>query len=86
MLEELAEVASGVTGTGGEIAHTPARKGELPRSALDAGRAQRDLGWQPERSLVEGRAQRLRMGGGRGAAALAARRAPRRLLTSGLPP
>ena len=35
----------------------PARPGELQRSVLDPSRAQRELGWKPQRSLDEGLAE-----------------------------
>ena len=34
--------------------YAPARPGELDRSALDAGKAQRELGWSPQVTLEEG--------------------------------
>jgi UDP-glucose 4-epimerase len=35
----------------------PARLGELQRSVLDVSRAERELGWKPERALAEGLAE-----------------------------
>lgn len=44
-----------------EIERAPARRGELQRSALDATKAERELGWCPEVSLEEGLARTYRV-------------------------
>ena len=41
-------------GAGGTAEHGPAKGGEIRRSALDASRAERELGWRPGVSLDEG--------------------------------
>jgi UDP-glucose 4-epimerase len=43
-----------ITGTGVVPCHEPARTGDLVRSVLDAGRARRVLGWQPEVDVEAG--------------------------------
>ena len=40
--------------------HAPARLGELPRSALDASLAERELGWRATTPLAEGLSATLR--------------------------
>ena len=51
---ELYETISRVSGVGREPEQAPPRLGELQRSVLDSGLANRELGWRPTRSLDEG--------------------------------
>jgi len=51
---ELAEAAGRVTGRTPVLRMEPARPGELLRSALDPGKADRELGWRPEVSFDDG--------------------------------
>jgi UDP-glucose 4-epimerase len=44
-------------GSDAEAEHLPARAGDLVRSVLDPGRAQRELGWRAEHDLARGLAQ-----------------------------
>ena len=50
-LYRLCALAAGVDG---EPDFAPARPGDLRRSVIDAGRAQRELGWRAETPLAEG--------------------------------
>jgi UDP-glucose 4-epimerase len=43
-----------VAGSALKAVEAPARLGELQRSVLDVGLAERELGWRPEVSLMEG--------------------------------
>ncbi len=52
---DLAEMLGGLGGSGGfEPEFAPARAGEVQRIALDASRAERELGWRPATSLEDG--------------------------------
>jgi len=51
---ELYEAISRVSGIRRDPELAPARLGELQRSVLDPGRAERELGWRPRHSLEEG--------------------------------
>jgi UDP-glucose 4-epimerase len=52
---ELARALRRLGGADGfEPEFAPARRGEVQRIALDAGRAERELGWRPETSLEQG--------------------------------
>jgi UDP-glucose 4-epimerase len=51
---ELYETMARLTGYREPPNHAPARAGELPRSALDPGRAAIHLGWKPWTSLEDG--------------------------------
>jgi UDP-glucose 4-epimerase len=51
---ELYEAIARVSGIEREPELAPARLGELQRSVLDPGRAERELGWRPRRSLDDG--------------------------------
>jgi UDP-glucose 4-epimerase len=51
---ELYELCRRVAGSSLEAEPAPARLGELQRSVLDAGKAERELGWRPEVSLEDG--------------------------------
>ena len=51
---ELARLLREIAGTNVEAKHAPERPGEQKRSAVDARKAQRVLGWQPTMSLREG--------------------------------
>jgi len=51
---ELARLLREIAGTNVEAKHAPERPGEQKRSAVDARKAHRVLGWQPTMSLREG--------------------------------
>jgi UDP-glucose 4-epimerase len=51
---DLWELCRQVTGSSRDAVSAPARLGELQRSVLDVGLAERELGWQPEVTLEEG--------------------------------
>jgi len=51
---ELYDLCRKVAGSVLAAEHAPARTGELQRSVLDVGKAERELGWRPETSLEEG--------------------------------
>jgi UDP-glucose 4-epimerase len=51
---ELYDAIARVAGIEREAAHAPARLGELQRSVLDPGRAERELGWRARHSLDDG--------------------------------
>lgn len=51
---ELAQVVARVMGRKATIEHAPARAGELFRSSLDIGKAQRLLGWAPQHGFDDG--------------------------------
>lgn len=53
-IRELAVELGQVAGVVPRVTYAPPRPGELPRSALDARRAERELGWQPQVPLTEG--------------------------------
>jgi UDP-glucose 4-epimerase len=53
-VRDLYERIQRVAGIERPAEHADPRPGELQRSVLDATRAQRELGWQPERSLDDG--------------------------------
>ena len=55
----LTAALAAATGTEGTARSAAAHRGELQRSALDAGRAAIQLGWQPWTPLDEGLAQVL---------------------------
>ena len=57
---ELYDAIQRVTGIERAAELAPARLGELQRSVLDISRAERELGWRPERSLDDGLAQTWR--------------------------
>ncbi len=50
----LAQTLIAATGTNTQIEHLPPRSGELQRSAVDIGRIQRELDWEPQVPLQEG--------------------------------
>ena len=51
---DLFDACRRVAGSDVEAEHAPARVGELQRSVLDPGRAERDLGWRAEVSMDQG--------------------------------
>lgn len=51
---DLAETLQRAAGTTVGVNLSPARPGELPRSAVNNGKAQRELGWSPTVSLEDG--------------------------------
>jgi UDP-glucose 4-epimerase len=51
---ELAETLQRAAGRSVAVHHTPARAGELPRSAVTNAKAARELGWSPVVSLEDG--------------------------------
>jgi UDP-glucose 4-epimerase len=54
VVELYGAIATAAGGAHGPPAFAEARLGELQRSVLDPGLADRELGWRPERSLAEG--------------------------------
>ncbi len=59
-VNRLAELIAAATGRACEIGRAPARAGEILRSALDVGKAARELGWRPQVPLPEGLARTVR--------------------------
>jgi UDP-glucose 4-epimerase len=59
-VNRLAELLAAAAGGSSEIRRAPARAGEILRSALDVGKAARELGWRPQISLPEGLARTVR--------------------------
>lgn len=59
-VNRLAELIGAAAGRACEILHAPARAGEILRSALDVGKAARELGWRPQVPLPEGLARTVR--------------------------
>ncbi|MBU6329195.1 MAG: GDP-mannose 4,6-dehydratase [Acidobacteria bacterium] len=53
-VNELYAAMAAAAGVDAPAVHAPARVGELSRSALDPGRARRELGWAPSTSLTDG--------------------------------
>jgi UDP-glucose 4-epimerase len=51
---ELADVLGAAVGRPPQLEMAPARAGELQRSALDVGKAARELGWRPRTTLADG--------------------------------
>jgi UDP-glucose 4-epimerase len=56
-VNRLYSVMQDITGTDAEPEYAPARLGDLLRSTVDATRAERELGWRPERTLEAGLAE-----------------------------
>ncbi len=56
---QLLSLSQAVAGTSVEPEHRPPRLGELQRSCLDWGLAQRELGWRPQVAMEQGLAQTL---------------------------
>jgi UDP-glucose 4-epimerase len=56
-VNRLYSVMQDITGTDAEPEYAPARLGDLLRSTVDVTRAERDLGWRPERTLEAGLAE-----------------------------
>ena len=59
-VNRLAELLAAAAGHAAEIQRAPARAGEIRRSALDMGKAGRELGWHPVVPLPDGLARTLR--------------------------
>jgi UDP-glucose 4-epimerase len=59
-VNELAVQLGAAAGRRPEIRHDAARPGEIQRSALDPGKAERELGWRPRTALAAGLAATLR--------------------------
>ena len=59
-VNRIAEMLAADTGRVLDIRRAPARAGEIQRSALDARKAARDLGWRPRVTLAEGLSRTLR--------------------------
>lgn len=59
-VNRLAELLAKAAGNSSAIGRAPARAGEILRSALDVGKAARELGWRPQVSLPEGLARTVR--------------------------
>ena len=59
-VNRLAELIAAAAGRGSEMGRAPARAGEILRSALDVGKASRELGWRPRVSLPDGLARTVR--------------------------
>jgi UDP-glucose 4-epimerase len=53
-VNQLYAAMAGAAGVTDPPTYAPARPGELDRSALDAGKARRELGWSPQMPLAEG--------------------------------
>jgi len=53
-VNQLAAVLGEAAGRAPEVHRAPARLGEIQRSALDPGKAARDLGWRPGHTLAAG--------------------------------
>ncbi|NUQ13400.1 MAG: GDP-mannose 4,6-dehydratase [Gemmatimonadaceae bacterium] len=51
---DLAATLQRAAGTSVPVDHTTPRAGELPRSAVDNSKAERELGWRPEMALEDG--------------------------------
>jgi UDP-glucose 4-epimerase len=56
-VNRLYSVMRDITGTDAEPEYAPARLGDLLRSTVDVTRAERELGWRPERTLEAGLAE-----------------------------
>jgi UDP-glucose 4-epimerase len=56
-VNELYEAVRRIAGADRAAEHAPARTGEIERSVLDAGHAERELGWRPEHTLDQGLAE-----------------------------
>ena len=59
-VNELATQMGAAAGRSADIKRAPARAGEILRSALDVGKADRELGWRPRTTLAAGLADTLR--------------------------
>ncbi len=59
-VNRLAELLAAAAGNTSKIGRAPARAGEILRSALDVGKAARELGWRPLVPLAEGLARTVR--------------------------
>ena len=59
-VNRLADLIAVATGRTCEIRRGPSRAGEILRSALDVGKAARELGWRPQVPLPEGLARTVR--------------------------
>jgi UDP-glucose 4-epimerase len=55
--QEMFDLLAGLTGYKGNPHYAPVRKGEIHRICLDSGRAQKEIGWQPQFALREGLAE-----------------------------
>jgi UDP-glucose 4-epimerase len=53
-VNRLYSMVAALAGSDAAPLHAPARPGEQRRSVIDAGRARRELGWEPRTSLAEG--------------------------------
>ena len=53
-VNRLAAVLAEAAGCAPDVHRAPARLGELERSALDPGKAGRELGWRPQHTLAQG--------------------------------
>jgi UDP-glucose 4-epimerase len=56
-VNRLYSVMQDITGTDAEPEYAPARLGDLLRSTVDVTRAERELGWRPQRTLEAGLAE-----------------------------
>jgi UDP-glucose 4-epimerase len=56
-VNELYDAVSRIAGVDRAAEHAPARTGEIERSVLDAGHAERELGWRPGHTLDQGLAE-----------------------------
>jgi len=55
--QEMFDLLAGLTGYGDSPHYAPVRKGEIHRICLDSGKAQKEIGWQPQFALREGLAE-----------------------------
>jgi UDP-glucose 4-epimerase len=54
---EMFDVLAELTGYEADPHYAPVRKGEIYRSCLDSGKAQKEIGWRPRFALREGLAE-----------------------------